>query len=46
MSFKKDHNNQLNNNNNNQSDDLINQNKSYDKISLQTNNINNINING
>ena len=46
MSFKKDHNNKLNNNNNNQSDDLINQNKSYDKISLQTNNINNLNING
>ena len=46
MSFKKDHNNNNLNNNNNQSADLINQNKSYDKISLQTNNINNRNING
>ena len=45
MYFKKDHNNKLNNNNN-KSNDLINQNKSYDKISLQTNNINNSNING
>ena len=46
MPFKKDHNSNLNNNNNNQSADLINQNKSYDKISLQINNINNRNING